>query len=110
MDAAWDVQAFLEEHVPKESDAVVILLDYAKFSDSFGHRVVADLLTAIGVDKGLVDVIDGLNTQALRHFQGRRPIWKRNWSAQRIWTRRPVCFAHCPSLRRNPVSRRNRSR
>ena len=48
---------------------MVILLDYAKFFDSFGHKVVADLLTAIGFDKGMVDMMYNLNVNVLRHFK-----------------------------------------
>ena len=67
MDAAWDVQAFLEETIPEGRGAVVVLLDYAKFFDSFGYAGVSDLLLAIGFDPGIVGMIIKLNGQLQRH-------------------------------------------
>ena len=69
MDAAWDVQAFLEEEVPSGADAAVILLDYAKFFDSFGHKVVADLLATIGFEQSMADMIFDLNRNVRRYFK-----------------------------------------
>ena len=44
-------------------------MDYYKFFDSFDLRFFAQLLVAVGIDQGLVDLFESLNTNAVRRIK-----------------------------------------
>ena len=69
LDAAWDVQAYLEEHIADDQAGAVVSLDYWKFFDSFGYDVVSGMFNAIGFHQPLTNLLINQNKSVQRFFK-----------------------------------------
>ena len=69
INAAWDVQSFLEEQSALGKDGVAILLDYSKFFDMFSPDIVHGMLTDLGFPLHFVALIIDLLLDLRRYIK-----------------------------------------
>lgn len=73
LDAAWDVQGFLEENVALSQDDLVVLLGYWKFLDLFDYEMVLGFLCTVGFNPNLVELLVGHGRSLCRYFKVHGP-------------------------------------